>query len=161
MRHTIAFVCGILLVTLPVAAKDQDTSKAQVVSTAEIVKIDTKKKSLQVQDLAEVTAPSENRGTRRQGGGGGGGGGRRRGGGGAGGIRLPGGVGFPGGAGGGTPTGAKQAKQYKVFVSKDTVLKLAETNIDFTDLHVGDHITVSGTPKGHDVDAVTITRDFN
>ena len=45
---------------------------------------------------------------------------------------------------------------------KDTALKFAGANIDFTDLHVGDRITISGTPKGSkgDLDATSITRDY-
>jgi hypothetical protein len=120
---------GILLAVLPAAAKEQSADKAQLISTAEIVKIDARKMSLQVQELAE-------RRTKRRSG-----------------IRLP-GV-------GGIPMWSKQAKQYKVFVNKDTVLKLAATNIDFSDLHVGDHIVVSGTPKGNDIEAVKITRDLH
>ena len=53
-------------------------------------------------------------------------------------------------------------KEYKVFVTKNTVLKLYGANIDFGDLRVGHRITVSGTPKGKnaDLEAVTITREF-
>jgi hypothetical protein len=73
-----------------------------------------------------------------------------------------GGGGFPGGGipgGGGRPT-ANQAKEYKVFVTKDTEMKLYGTKIDFTDLRVGDRITVEGNPKGkNDLSAMTITRE--
>ena len=50
----------------------------------------------------------------------------------------------------------------QIFVGNDTIMKLADTDIGFTDFHVGDRITISGTPKGGkgDVDAVTITRSF-
>jgi hypothetical protein len=129
MGYTIAIACGLLLVGHPAAE-----GKAQLVSTAEIVKIDLEKMSLQVQELAATSRSAPNRGSRRRSG-----------------FRLP-GVGS-------IPVWTKQAKQYKVFVSKDTVLKLADRNIDFTDLHVGNHIIVSGTPKGNDIEAVTITRD--
>lgn len=161
MKHRLAVLCGFLLIVLPVVAESQSTDKAQIVSSAEIIKIDAKKKSLQVRELASATSPSD-RGTDRQSGrrsGGGGGGGRRGGGGSTGGVRLPGGVGFPGGGGGQSRT--NQAKEYKVFVKKDTVLTLAETNIDFNDLHIGDRITFSGTPKGHDVEATAISRDLH
>jgi len=173
MRHKLAIICGFVLVGLPAAAHpqsspDKSTSKAQIVSIAEILKIDAKKKSLQVKDIVEAQDTQPRQGTgRRTGGGGGrggsGGGGRRGGGGGGGntgGIRLPGGVGFPGGGTGGG-NGTNQAKEYKVFVTKDTVMKIAEQHIEFSDLHVGDRITISGTPKGHDVEAVTISRDLH
>jgi hypothetical protein len=170
MKQLFAIIAAFSL-ALPAIAQsktDQDkkADQAQIVSTAEIVKIDAKKKSLQVRDLAEpvVTNPS-GAGSRRGGGGGGGGypggGGRRRGGG----VGFPGGGGrYPGGGGGGGSRGssAPQAKEYKVFVGKDTIMKLANTDIGFTDFHVGDRITISGTPKGSkgDIDALTITRSF-
>jgi len=42
------------------------------------------------------------------------------------------------------------------------LVTIANTDIGFTDFHVGDRVTISGTPKGSkgDVDAVTITRNF-
>ena len=99
MRQLLAIIAGFSLV-LPAMAQsktDQDkkADQAQIVSTAEIIKIDAKKKSLQVRDLAEpvATNPSGNGSPRTGGRGGGrypGGGGGRRGGG---------GVGFPGGGG--------------------------------------------------------------
>ena len=173
MRQFFAIIAGFSLV-LPAMAQsktDQDkkADQAQIVSTAEIIKIDAKKKSLQVRDLASpwrqirmATAPlglAVAAAVRYPGGGGG-----RRG---DGGVGFPGGGGrFPGGGGGGGGTrGASppQAKEYKVFVGKDTIMKLANTDIGFTDFHVGDRITISGTPKGGkgDLDAVTITRSFH
>jgi hypothetical protein len=156
MKQTFALICAILFMSGPALSQSQ---KAQVVSTAEIVKIDAKKKSLQVRQLVEPTTAS----------GRGAGGGPRTGGGGVGrrgGGRRGGGVGFPGGGsrypgGGGSGTTTQQAKEYKIFVTKDTALKFAGANIDFTDLHVGDRITISGTPKGSkgDLDATSITRE--
>jgi len=167
MKSSLAVIgCAVLLLVLSAAAQSKSgQGNAQIVSTAEIVKIDAKKKSLQVKELVGPNpAPGRDQGTGRRSGGAGGGGGRPGGGGG----RRRGGIGFPGGGGGGTPYpgggGARtnQAKEYKVFITKDTVLKLAETNIDFSDLHVGDRITVSGTPKGSkgDLQATTVTREF-
>jgi len=201
MRQALAIICGLLFVAVPGVAQsksDQDTtttdqakttpkvqtdktqaSKAQIVGTAEITKIDAKKKTLQVRQVVESnnsattdsTGPSTNR---RTGGGGypgggypgggypgggypGGGypGGRRRGG-------YPGG-GYPGGGGGrpgGQPT--NQAKEYKVYVTKDTVLKLEDQDMQFSDMHVGDRIVISGMPRGsgNDLEATTITRKF-
>lgn len=163
MKHTLFLICGFLVASasLPGQSKaDQDkpASQAQIVSAAEIIKVDAKKKTLQVREVAaaSTTRPSQRGGNGGAGRGGGGGrGGGRRGGGG-------GGVGFPrgGGNGGGGPRTAPQAKEYKVFVTKDTMLKFAGVDIEFTSLHVGDRIAVSGTPKGSkgDLTATTITR---
>ena len=157
MKQTFALVCAFLFISAPAFAQSK-SGTAQIVSTAEIVKIDAKKKSLQVRQLVEPNTAS----------GRGAGGGPRTGGGGVGrrGGRRGGGVGFPGGSsrypgGGGSGTTTQQAKEYKIFVSKDTALKFAGANIDFTDLHVGDRITISGTPKGSkgDLDATSITRE--
>jgi len=146
-------------------SEDKNVDRAQVVSTAEITKIDAKKKTLQVKEL--LPAASTGRGGGGRGTTGGGGGGRRRSGG-SGGVGFPGsgrgggGGRYPGGPGGGGSGTPQQAKEYKVFITKDTVMKLAETNIEFSDLHVGDRVTVSGFPKGSkgDVEAATITRSF-
>src|SRR5262249_28081712 len=136
---------------------------------------DAKKKSLQVRELMEPVVTGGSGGAARTGGrgGGGGGGGGGRGGGGRGGGRRGGGggVGFPGGGGVGLPGSrrggggggaAPKPKEYRVFVGKNTIMKLAETDMEFTDLHVGDRITFSGTPKGSkgDINAATITRNF-
>ena len=53
-----------------------------------------------------------------------------------------------------------QAKEYKVFVTKETALKLFGTNIDFNDLRVGDRISIAGVAKGNkgDLEASSITR---
>ncbi len=155
--------------------KSQTTDKAQIVSTAEILKVDAKKQTLQVKNLANPSTNSNDRSAsgnpganRRPGGAGGGGypypgggGGRRRTGGG--GYPYPGGGG--GGQGGRRPGGPSvqtaQAKEYKVYVTKDTQIKLANATLEFNDLHVGDRIAVSGLPKGGggDIEATTIIRD--
>jgi len=145
-------------------AQDKSADRVQIVSTAEIIKIDAKKKSLQVRELAQ---PTDNGGRvgRRAGGGGYPGGGQPRNGGG----RRPGGVGFPGGGSGGGypgrtggPSPSHAAKEYKVFVTKDTVMTLANSNIEFSDLRVGDRIDISGTPKGSkgDLEATSISRNL-
>src|SRR5262249_51519906 len=104
MKPELGLLCGVLLVALPAAAQskpDQDTKKdnAQIVKTAEILKIDAKKKSLQVREIVEsnsTSAPDQDSGRRRYPDGGDPGGQRRQGG------QYPGGgVGFPGGGGGG------------------------------------------------------------
>jgi hypothetical protein len=171
MRQSLAFLFAFLLIAASVAAQsntDQDkdkgkeTDRAELVTTAEITKVDAKKRTLQVKELVQPTADEQrNGGSGRRNGGYGGG--RRR----NGGIGFPGGGGgrYPGGGsgGGGTSGGGAttKAKEYKVWVTKDTVMKLADTNIEFKDLRVGDRVTVSGFPKGNkDLEAKTITRNF-
>ncbi len=112
MKETLALISLSLFTAVSVNAQsksgqDNRTSKAQIVGTAEIVKIDAKKKTLQVRNVAEGN-PTTPRPERR---GGGSGGGRRRGsypGGGYPGGRYPGG-GYPGGGrfpdGDGGPSG--------------------------------------------------------
>jgi hypothetical protein len=157
----LAIICGLLFIALPCTAQskndqdksqDKSTDKAQIVGTAEITKIDAKKKTLQVRNIVEGnndTTPNRTGAGRR--GGGGGGGGYPGGGG-----RYPGGGGNPGGG------NTNQVKEYKVFITKDTVLKLEDQDAEFSDFHVGDRVVVSGTPKGSsgDLDATTVTRKF-
>src|SRR5215468_3027055 len=178
MKPGLIAVCALFLLAIPSAARPQNTSqsaqdktsadksdkaqsdKAQIVGTAEITKIDAKKQMLTVKNIQSASTSNPNGsgagGGRRQGGGGTGfpGGGRRRGG------------GYPGGGGrppsGGGQSQSSQPKEYKVYVTKDTVIKLANADLAFGDLHVGDRIAVSGTPKngsGSDLQATTITRD--
>src|ERR1043166_1833232 len=100
MRQCLAVLCGFLLVVVPAGAQsktDQDktTDHAQVVSTAEIVKIDAKKRSLQAGEVVQVRERGHLAGGVKGAGGGprvGGGRARRPGG------RYPGGGGrYPGG----------------------------------------------------------------
>ena len=174
MKETLALISLSLFTAVSVNAQsksgqDNRTSKAQIVGTAEIVKIDAKKKTLQVRNVAEGN-PTTPRADRRSGGGYPGGGGRRRGGypgGGYPGGRYPGGGypdggRFPDGDGGPSGGGSSQVKEYKVFVTNDTVLKLEDMDMQFSDLHVGDRIVVSGYPKGGsgDLEATSVTRKF-
>ena len=194
--RALAIICGLLFIGLPGVAQsksDQDktatdqgktagkgqSSKAQIVGTAEITKIDDKKKILQVRNVVESSNSSTTdnptpRANPRNGGGGypgGGGGGGGYPGGGYPGGGYPGGRrrgGYPGGGGGGGgyPGGGQprssQSKEYKVYITKDTVLKLEDQSMVFSDMHVGDRIVISGTPKGSgsDLEATTITRKF-
>jgi hypothetical protein len=188
MKRRFTAICAgaFLLLAVPAARsqdkqdtkKDQDTKpvpdKAQIVGNAEITKIDAKKQVLSVKNLepasnATSTGNNGGYGGRRGGGGGGGfpggggvgfpgGGGRRRPGG------YPGGGNPGGGGGGGNRTGSQsqQPKEYKVYVSKDTTIKLANADLAFGDLHVGDRIQVLGTAKSGsngDLQASAITRD--
>jgi len=171
MRHYLASLFALLLIAATAAAQSQqsaedkdkgkDTDRAQLVTTGEITKIDVKKKTLQVKELAQPTDNGRQDGDSQ----------RRRNGGYGGGRRRNGGVGFPGGGGGGggrypnggggSGTATPQPKEYKVWVTKDTVLKLAYSNIEFKDLRIGDHVTISGFPKGNkDLEAQTITRNL-
>src|SRR3989442_2926546 len=129
MKETLALISLSLFTAVSVTAQSKSgqgnsTSKAQIVGTAEIVKIDAKKKTLQVRNVAEGN-PTTPRPERR--GGGSGGGGRRRGGYSGRGYprrRHPGG-GYPDGGrvphgdGGPPGGGSSQGKEYKVFVTKD------------------------------------------
>ena len=179
MKRGLIAVWAFFLLAIPAVARPQNTSqsaqdktsadksdkaqsdKAQIVGTAEITKIDAKKQMLTVKNIQSASTGNPNGSGagsgRRQGGGGGGGfpggGGRRRGG-------YPGGGGYPPSGGGQSQSG--QPKEYKVYVTKDTTIKLANADLAFGDLHVGDRIAVSGTPKngsGGDLQATTITRD--
>lgn len=175
MKRWFIVTCAFLLFAIPTSARSQNsqdksnTDKAQIVGTAEITKVDAKKQMLTVKNIQSASTGNSNGGygsNRRQGGGGGGGGypgggypgggGRRRGG-------YPGG-GYPGGTGapGGGSSQSGQPKEYKVYVTKGTVIKLSNADLTFSDLHVGDRIAVAGTPKngsGGDLEATTITRD--
>ena len=167
MRKSFAFLFACLFIAATAAAqsnsdqdkdKGKDTDRAELVTTAEITKVDAKKKTLEVRELVQPTANDRSNGGSQGRRNGGYGGGRRR----------NGGVGFPGGGGGRYPGGGTggggsttKAKEYKVWVTKDTILKLADTNIEFKDLRVGDRVTISALPKGNkDLEAKTITRNF-
>jgi hypothetical protein len=169
MKRWFAATCTFLLFATPVFARPQkstdtsNTDKAQIVGTAEITKVDAKKQMLTVRNIQSASTGNPDGGYGRRGGGGGGGGG--------GGVGFPGGGGgrrrggYPGGNPGGTGGGQSQTsqpKEYKVYVTKGTVIKLANADLTFSDLHVGDRIAVAGTPKngsGGDLEATTITRD--
>jgi hypothetical protein len=160
MKRGLIAVCMFFLLAIPAVARPQNASqsaqdktssvssdKAQIVGTAEITKVDAKKQMLTVKNIQSAAAGNTNGngGARRQGGGGGGGGGFP----GGGGRRRPGG-GYPGG-GGNPRSGGGQSRS-----------SLANADLAFGDLHVGDRIAVAGTPKngsGGDLQATTITRD--
>jgi hypothetical protein len=166
MKLTLALISLLFFTSAPMSAQsksgeDKSSSRAQLVGTAEIVKIDTKKKILQVRNVAEGTSTTP-KPERRAGGGFPRGGGRRRGGGGYPGGGYPGTGRFPDDGGSPGTSAPSQIREYKVFVTKDTVLKLEDMNMEFSDLHTGDRIVVSGYPKGGsgDLEATSITRKF-
>jgi hypothetical protein len=110
-------------------------NSTQVMNVAEITKIDSKKMTLSVKsDLADGASIS-------------------RGGG------LP--AGGRGGRGGNAGGGVVHTRQFKVYVTKETTLKEGGTIISFNSLKVGDHIAVTGTPKGGDIEATQIAKNSN
>jgi hypothetical protein len=151
MNGRIVVVFAAALAAFPAFAQNE----VQVVNTAEITKIDAKKMTLKVKsdptqpDTILPSTPSS---------------GGRRGGvvvrGGPGGVGLPGGA---GGRGGGYPgsggTSQPQSREYKVSLTTATVLKDGNATITFSSLKTGDHIIITGNPKGNDVEATSITRD--
>jgi hypothetical protein len=156
MKQSLALIGIFLCMSFHAQAQsktDQDnkTSGVRVNSTAEIIKIDSKKNSFQVMEMIQPnTSPRRRQAGERRGGG-----------------RNRGGIGFPRsrtGGGGGSPSGGPTVanqKKYKVFVTKNTALDFAGAKLDFSDFHVGDRITISGTPKGSkgDLEATKITRE--
>jgi hypothetical protein len=162
MDGRILTLCIAASIALPSAFAQ---NQVPVVNTGQITKIDAKKLTLKVRSdpNQDTTTPAARPG----------GGGRRTGAGGrGGGVGLPGGIGLPGagagrrGGGGGYPGGggtgtntSNQGREYKVSLTKDTVLKEGDTTITFSSLKVGDHVIISGNPKGSDMEATSITRD--
>jgi hypothetical protein len=164
MNGRIVIVFAAALAALPCAFAQ---NQVQVVNTAQIEKIDAKKMTLKVKSdptQPDTTLPRTPAGGRPGGGGGGG-----RGGGFPGGIGLPGGGGRRGGGGGypggggttRTPASQPQTREYKVSLTKDTVFKDGDATISFSSLKTGDHIIITGNPKGNDVEATSITRDIH
>jgi len=140
--------------------QDKTANRAQLLTTARITKIDTKKKILTARTENDHSSSSSIPAGEPQGSGrrsGRGGAGRRRNGGGFPGGGIP----FPGGGGGGRPssTPKDQGKEFKVVVSDTTAIKEGENSISFLNLNVGDHITIKGLPKGggSDLEASEIT----
>jgi hypothetical protein len=140
----------------------------RVVSTAYITKIDEKKKKLVVK--SDPNQPSVAVAGAAPRGNGGGGGGRRGGGGGGGGR------GGGGRRGGGSPsptapaatgtntttaTTPSKGREFKVTLTKETVVTDGDAAIPFEKLKVGDHIVISGISKGNDVEAESIQMDSN
>jgi hypothetical protein len=146
------------------------TSDVRVVSAAFITKIDVKKKRLVVK--SDPNQPSVAVAGAAPRGGGGSGGGRRGGGGGGGGAR--GGGGRRGGGASPAPTATaatgtntaaattpSKGREFKVSVTKETVVTDGDAQIPFDKLKVGDHIVISGITKGNDVEAESIQMDSN
>ena len=146
MKHKAAAILLFVYFTFTSYAQSQTSEEkkadtAQVAAVADIIKIDAKKLTLQVREVAKA-ATNPRRG-------GGNSGGRQRGGGGR-----------SRGSRGASAT--PQAKEYKVLVTKETAIRLYGVNIEFGDLRIGDRISVSGHPTGKkgDLEATAITREF-
>jgi len=135
--------------------QDKTANRAQLLTTARITKIDTKKRVLTARTENDHSSSSSIPAGEPQGSG------RRSGRGGARRRRNGGGFPFPGGGGGGRPssTPKDQGKEFKVVVSDTTAIKEGENSISFLNLNVGDHITIKGLPKGggSDLEASEIT----
>jgi hypothetical protein len=154
------------------AGAQNNSSAAPVVNTAYITKIDAKKMVIHVK--TDGTQPDTGvAGTGSTGAGGRRGGGGRDGGGygGATGVGVSGGRGRRGGTVGGYPGGTAPAagtaansskvREFKVYLTKETVVRDGETTVTLNDLKVGDHIVLSGNSKGNDVEALSIEKDPN
>jgi hypothetical protein len=148
-------------------AQNNSGTDLRVISTAYITKIDEKKMRLVVKSDPEQPTVAVGGGGSPRGGGGGGGG--RRGGGGS----RGGGGGRRGGASpaptptasNGTNTNAAVAtpsskgREFKVSVTKETVVTDGDAQMPFSKLKVGDHVVISGISKGNDVEADSIQLD--
>jgi hypothetical protein len=176
MNRKIALLSAALMASaafLFVEAHAQTSSSAApVVNTAFITKIDAKKMVIHVktdgtQPDSGVAGGGSNGGAGGRRGGGGG-----RGGGGFGGATggVSGGRGRRGGAVGGYPgatapagtaTNSSKVREFKVYLTKETVVRDGEKTVTLNDLKVGDHIVLSGNPKGNDVEALSIEKDPN
>ena len=136
---------------------DKPASRAELLTTGRITKIDNKKMTLTVRTESEgVTSPRYPQPEPRTGGGGYPGRGRR------GGVGFPGGGRFPEPGGGRRPpesTTKDQGKDFKVYVKDDTAISDADKRLTFSNLVIGDHITIQGLPKGKgaDLEASKIT----
>src|SRR5262249_52541115 len=144
MKQRVWLIIACILITAAGAyAQETKTPEdAQRLTTAQITKIDAKKKVLTVRSVPDNEPPAAR--TPPNGGGRPGGGGRRGGRGGRGG-NYP----FPGGGGGGHPSGSSQnqGKEFKVTVTDKTTIKDSLNSISFGLLRVGDRITIHGLPK--------------
>src|ERR1041385_7714537 len=56
-------------------------------------------------------------------------------------------------------SGGNQARQYKIYLTKDTVFKDGDTIISFSSLNVGDRVVVTGSANGTDIQAAQVVRN--
>ena len=145
MNRILALVTFVFLVTPPyVTAVDRDTDNVRLVTTGEILKIDSKKKTFEFKIILDAF-PRNGRG---YGGPGGGRGGRMGG-------RGPVPGRYPGGNVQYIPT-----LEVKVFTSERTTLKAGSRGVDFSIFRVGERVTVTGVHrgKGTDINAIEVSR---
>ena len=164
MIRTLAVAASSLFLAVAAAnaqnPPDKPANPAQLLTNGRITKIDSKKMILTVRNEAEGASapasripPPEPR-TR----GGGYPGGRRRGG-----VGFPGGGRFPGPGGRDRrtppPAAKDQGKEFKVYIKDDTAISDADKRLSFSNLVIGDRITIQGLPKGKgdDLEASKIT----
>ena len=158
MTNIIAMIGSLLLVVFPARTQDDSKqNKIQVIATGEITSIDLKKQILRIRDGPNPNATNRSRRDNIG----------ARGATSDGGIRLPNGVdlNWPGGSDPASRNDNRgrvnQAREYKVFITGSTVMKEGEKTIELSDLKVGDHLLISGPPKGNDVEATEISRNPN
>jgi hypothetical protein len=161
MKRVLGIVASCLCLAVPgLAAQnppDKQASRAELLTNGRITKIDNKKMTLTVRNEAEgVRSPRDPQREPRTGGGGYPG--RRP----RGGVGFPGGGRFPEPGGGRRPpesTTKGQGKEFKVYVRDDTAISDADKRLSFSNLVVGDRITIQGLPKGKgaDLEASKIT----
>jgi hypothetical protein len=170
MKRTIAVAASWLFLATPAFAAQNPPDKttqshAELLTNGRITKIDNKKLILTVRNEAEGSAERRNP-SPDPGSGGRYPGRRRQGGVGFPGGRFPGGGGYPGGGypgGGGrrapAPAQKDQGKEFKVYVKDDTAINDSDKRLSFSNLVVGDRITIQGLPKGKgdDLEASKIT----
>ena len=173
MKRTIAVAAlWLFLATTPFSAQNApdkpEPNHAELLTNGRITKIDNKKMVLTVRMEAEGSTERRNPPPPEPGGG------RYPGGRQRGGVGFPGG-GYPGGGnpggrypGGGYPGGGRRApapaerdqgKEFKVYVKDDTAISDSDKRLSFSNLVVGDRITIQGLPKGKgdDLEASKIT----
>ena len=136
-----------------VRAQDRATTEnVRLVATGEIRKVDQKSKTFQFKiTLDRPTFGGYGRGGGNPGGPGGRGGAGRRGGG-----RYPGGA--PDRP---TVQGIPESIEVKVFVSPNTVIRGDQEGFNFSNLKMGQHVSVTGIHKGTtgtDIDAIEVQR---
>jgi len=162
MKRALSILASVLWLAVPGLtaqnSPDKPAGHAELLTTGRITKIDNKKMTLTVRTEAErVTSPRNPQPNPRTGGDGYPGGRRRRGG-----VGFPGGSRFPEPGGGRrTPesTTRDQGKEFKVYLKDDTAIGDADRRLSFSNLVIGDHITIQGLPKGKgaDLEASKIT----
>ncbi len=149
LKPVLTLIATTILLNIPwtvVVAADESSENVRLVTTGEILKVDTKNKTFEFRIVLDASF-------RRGGGYGGRNSGRRSGGmGGRG--RFPGR--FPGGLPGNGPY--VPTLDIKVFTSEKTSLRVGGDSPDFSRLRPGERVTITAVHhgKGNDVDAIEV-----